>query len=84
VPIYGGEPPMFDMPTKGAIVMDAFDGSSAAQVWHGSGEAMVDANGLDYPLLRASVHRMLASFPARGTRGRPGRLRTASLRLSTH
>lgn len=68
-PPFGGEAPLFEMPEKGAIVIDAFDASSAAQVWHGAGQAQVDPEKVDDPLLQTSVERVLASFPARSTNG---------------
>ena len=64
-PPYGGEPPMFDMPEKRAIVIDAFDGASEAHVWHGTGEAEVTVQTRDDHLPQASVERVLASFLAR-------------------
>lgn len=66
---FGGEAPLFEMPEKGAIVIDAFDAASAAQVWHGTGEAEVDPERIDDRLLQMSVQRVLASFPARSTNG---------------
>jgi uncharacterized protein DUF4136 len=57
---------------KGAIVIDAFDTSSAAQVWHGSAEAEVDPKRINSQLLEASVQRVLASFPTRRSEDRPG------------
>jgi hypothetical protein len=62
----GGEPPMFEMPVKGAIVIDVFDASSDAHVWHATAEAEVEPTQLDDRLLRVAVQRALASFPARG------------------
>lgn len=63
-PPFGGEEPLFEMPEKSAIVIDAFDASSAAQVWHGTGQAEVDPDKNDDPLLETRIRRVLASFPA--------------------
>jgi hypothetical protein len=71
-PPYGDEPPMFELPVKGVIVIDVFDASIGAQVWHSSGEVEVDARRIDEPLLQRSVQRVLASFPGRGTNGLSG------------
>ncbi|MGD0678277.1 MAG: DUF4136 domain-containing protein [Polyangiaceae bacterium] len=57
---------------KGAIVIDAFDTSSAAQVWHGTAEAEVDPKRINSRLLETSVQGVLASFPARSSEDRPG------------
>jgi hypothetical protein len=62
-PPYGDEPPMFELPEKGVIVIDVFDASIGAQVWHGSGEVEVDSKRIDEELLQKSVQRVLASFP---------------------
>jgi len=60
-----GEAPLFETAEIGAIVVDAFDASSAAHVWHGTGETEVDPRKIDDPLLQTGVHRVLASFPVR-------------------
>jgi Domain of unknown function (DUF4136) len=69
-PPAGGEPPMFEMPVKGAIIIDAFDASSDAHVWHATAEAEVEATQIDDPLLQVAVRRALASFPVRGLQDR--------------
>ncbi|HSY21832.1 MAG TPA: DUF4136 domain-containing protein [Polyangiaceae bacterium] len=71
-PPYGDEPPMFELPVKGVIVIDVFDASIGAQVWHSSGEVEVDARRIDDQVLQQSVQRVLASFPGRGTNGLSG------------
>jgi hypothetical protein len=67
-----GEAPLFETADIGAIVIDAFDASSAAHVWHGTGETEVSPAKINDQLLQAGVHRVLASFPVRGAEGRPG------------
>jgi uncharacterized protein DUF4136 len=71
-PFFMGEAPLFDTAEKGAIVIDAFDASSTAQVWHGVGEAEVDPRKINDQLLEVGVQRVLASFPARGSEGQSG------------
>jgi hypothetical protein len=66
------EAPAAEAVEKGEIVIDAFDTSSAAQVWHGTAEAEVDPDRINSRLLEASVQRVLASFPARSLEDRPG------------
>lgn len=63
-PVYVGEQPSSEA-VVGAIVIDAFDASSAAQVWHGIAETEVDSERIDDQLLQTGVQRVLASFPAR-------------------
>jgi hypothetical protein len=71
-PVYVGEEPSSEA-VVGAIVIDAFDVSSTAQVWHGTAEAEVDPEGINDQLLQAGVRRVLASFPARSPEhGWPG------------
>jgi hypothetical protein len=65
-----GEAPLFETAELGAIVIDVFDASSAAHVWHSTGEAEVDPRTINDQLLQASVHGVLASFPARVKRER--------------
>jgi uncharacterized protein DUF4136 len=52
---------------KNEIVVDAFDTSTDAQVWHGTAESKVNPEKIDDPLLQASVERLLAPFPARSS-----------------
>jgi Domain of unknown function (DUF4136) len=49
----------------GELVIDAFDGSSRAQVWHGTAEARINPQGINERQLQAAVQQMLARFPAR-------------------
>jgi|HubBroStandDraft_4_1064222.scaffolds.fasta_scaffold203513_3 hypothetical protein len=51
--------------TTGEIVVDAFDRSTARQVWHGTARAEIDPRRIDEPELQAAVHQLLAPFPAR-------------------
>jgi hypothetical protein len=55
----------------GELVIDAFDGSSSAQVWHGAAEAQIDPQKINDSLLQTAVQQVLAKFPARsvGTDG---------------
>ena len=66
VPLFGGQVEI------GAIAIDAFDASSAAHVWHGTGETEVSPEKINDQLLQDGVHRVLGSFPVRGAEGRPG------------
>jgi Domain of unknown function (DUF4136) len=50
---------------KGQVVIDAFDVTSEAQVWHGTAEAEVDPKKIDDQLLQSAVRRVLAPFPTR-------------------
>jgi hypothetical protein len=70
--VYVGQEPLAETVEKGAIVIDAFDASSAAHVWHGTGETEVSPAKINDQPLQAGVHRVLASFPVRGAEGRPG------------
>jgi hypothetical protein len=71
-PVYAGEAPLFETAETGAIVINAFDASSAAQVWHGVGETEVDRKKIDDHLLQTGVESVLASFPARSSEGGSG------------
>ena len=51
--------------TTGEVVVDAFDRSTAQQVWHGAARAEVDPQRINEPELQAAVHQWLAPFPAR-------------------
>jgi hypothetical protein len=66
-----GEAPLFEAAEVGAIVIDAFDASSAAHVWHSTGETEVDPRKINDQLLQTGVHRVLASFPVRNPEGPP-------------
>jgi len=70
-PVYVGQEPA-ETVEKGAIVVDAFDASSSAHVWHSTAETEVDPKQINDQLLQVGVQRVLASFPARGSEGRPG------------
>jgi hypothetical protein len=48
---------------KGEIVVDAFDTSNNAQVWHGLAEAEVDPQKIDDGLLHTAVQRVMLTFP---------------------
>ena len=71
-PVYVGQEALSETVEKGAIVIDAFDASSAAQVWHGTGETEADPEKINDQLLQAGVQRVLASFPARSLKDPPG------------
>jgi hypothetical protein len=49
----------------GELVIDAFDGSTSAQVWHGAAEAQIDPQKINDNLLQTAVRQVLARFPAR-------------------
>jgi hypothetical protein len=51
--------------TVGEIVVDAFDRSSAQQIWRATSRAEIDPQRIEEPALQASVARMMAPFPAR-------------------
>jgi hypothetical protein len=51
--------------TTGEVVVDAFDRSTAQQVWHGTARAEIDPQRINEPQLHAAVHQLLAPFPAR-------------------
>jgi hypothetical protein len=51
--------------TTGEVMVDAFDRSTAQQVWHGTARAEVDPRRINEPELQAAVHQLLAPFPAR-------------------
>ena len=65
--VYQGEETSTETVEKGAIVINAFDASSAAQVWHGVGETKVDREKINDQLLQTGVQSVLASFPARSS-----------------
>jgi hypothetical protein len=49
----------------GEMVVDAFDGSTAQQVWHGTAQAEIDPHGINERAIGAALQQMLARFPAR-------------------
>ncbi len=51
--------------TAGEVIVDAFNRSTAQQVWHGTARAEIDPNRLNESALHAAVQRMLAPFPVR-------------------
>jgi hypothetical protein len=51
--------------TAGAVIVDAFDGSTSQQVWHGTAQAVIDPQRVDEARLETAVRQMLAPFPAR-------------------
>jgi hypothetical protein len=59
---YGGGTEPF---TSGEIVVDAFDGSTAQQVWHGTAQAEIDPQRINVLAIRSAVDQMLEGFPAR-------------------
>jgi Pyruvate/2-oxoacid:ferredoxin oxidoreductase gamma subunit len=50
---------------KGKLVVDAFDTSTDAQVWHGTAEAEVNPDKIDDKLLQGAIQRLLTTFPPR-------------------
>jgi hypothetical protein len=50
---------------EGAFVIDAFDGVTHEQVWHGSARTQVDPGRIDSELLQRAVQSVMARFPAR-------------------
>jgi len=53
----------------GELVIDAFDGSSRTQVWHGSAEAQIDPKKINDQLLQTAVRQLLIKFPPRSEGG---------------
>jgi hypothetical protein len=51
--------------TSGEIVVDAFDGSTAQQVWHGTAQAEIDPARINELAIRSAVEQMLVRFPVR-------------------
>ena len=51
--------------TSGEIVVDAFDGSTAQQVWHGTAQADIDPHRINEAAIESLVDQMLMHFPAR-------------------
>jgi hypothetical protein len=49
----------------GEMVVDAFDGSTAQQVWHGTAQAEIGPHGINERAIGAALRQMLAGFPAR-------------------
>jgi hypothetical protein len=54
---------------EGALVIDAFDASTRARVWHGWTEGRVRLDRIDAPQLAQSVRGLLGSFPSSGGEG---------------
>jgi hypothetical protein len=51
--------------TSGEIGIDAFDGSTAQQVWHGTAQAEIDPERINELAIRSAVDQVLVAFPAR-------------------
>jgi hypothetical protein len=49
---------------EGAVVIDAFDSATGVRVWHGASRAQIDPDHVDDGLLRRSIGKLLAAFPA--------------------
>jgi hypothetical protein len=47
------------------MVVDAFDGSTAQRVWHGTAQAEIDPQQINERAIGAALQQMLAPFPAR-------------------
>jgi hypothetical protein len=54
-----------DSLTLGEMIVDAFDGSTAQQVWHGTAQAEIDPHGINERAIGTAIRQMLAPFPAR-------------------
>ncbi len=52
---------------EGALVVDAFDGKTRGRVWHGAGRSEIDPDNIDDALLKRTVDKLLATFPAQRT-----------------
>jgi hypothetical protein len=65
----GGSVPAPKDIDKGQLVIDVFDASTEAQVWHGTAEAIVNPDKIDDQRLQAGVKQVLVSFPARSADG---------------
>jgi Domain of unknown function (DUF4136) len=61
----GGTENESEMITEDEIVVDAFDGATAQQVWHGTAQAEADPQRINEPALQEDVRRILAPFPRR-------------------
>jgi hypothetical protein len=62
----GGEGPAPSKPVeRNKLVIDAYDASTDAQVWHATAESDVSPQGIDDMQLQADIHRLLAPFPVR-------------------
>jgi hypothetical protein len=49
----------------GEMVVDAFDGSTAQQVWHGTAQAEIDPQRINERAIGAALRQMLEPFPER-------------------
>ena len=49
----------------GELVIDAFDGSSRTQIWHGQASVQINPQRINDALLQTSVQQLLARFPTR-------------------
>jgi hypothetical protein len=49
----------------GELVIDAIDGSSHTQIWHGQADVRINPQQIDDALLQTAVQRLLAGFPTR-------------------
>lgn len=48
---------------EGAVVIDAFDGATTQQIWHGASQTRIDPDHLDDARLQKSVADLIAAFP---------------------
>jgi hypothetical protein len=51
----------------GELAVDAFDGSSHTQIWHGTADARINPQKIDDGVLQSAVEQLLARFPVRST-----------------
>jgi hypothetical protein len=58
-----GEPPQHI--NVGEFAIDAFDGSSHTQIWHGQADVRINPQQINDGLLQTAVQRLLAGCPAR-------------------
>jgi hypothetical protein len=56
--------------TTAEVVVDAFDRSTAQQVWHGTATAEIGPERINEPALQAALQQMLALFPCAVVSGR--------------
>jgi hypothetical protein len=68
---YPGGAAVSDDGVEGALVIDAFDATTGARVWHGASRADHDSRHVDDALLRRSATEILAAFPAVQLRADP-------------
>jgi hypothetical protein len=53
--------------SMGELLIDAFDGSSRTQIWHGQAIVQINPQRINDVLLQTAVQRLLARFPTRSS-----------------